>query len=90
LEYDSRFNVIDFKIGSVYRSGNTATKPKNIKYTLFLSNSKQLLQEAVMCQKTPKNQLVSATIDVDSVGSSRGDSLVIQIDVHPLIYRKKA
>jgi hypothetical protein len=44
LGYDSRFNAIDFKIGSVYKSGTTATKPKIVKYTLFLSNSKELLQ----------------------------------------------
>jgi len=40
LEYYSRFNVIDFKIGGVHKIKETATKPKLIKYSLFISNSK--------------------------------------------------
>jgi hypothetical protein len=40
LEYNSRFNTIDFKIGEVYQSKPTSTKPKLVKYTLLLSNSK--------------------------------------------------
>jgi hypothetical protein len=49
LEYSTRFNKIDFKVGSVYNSKNTSTKPLLVKYTLFIANSKELLQEAVMC-----------------------------------------
>ena len=40
LEYDSLFQKIDFKIGSVYRSKETETAVQSIKYTLYLSNSK--------------------------------------------------
>jgi hypothetical protein len=40
LEYSSRFNMIDFKIGEVYQTMKTETKPKLVKYTLYLSNSK--------------------------------------------------
>lgn len=52
LEYKSKFNMIEFLIGGVYRSKQTNTTVQKIVYTLYVSNSKTALQSAVMCEKS--------------------------------------
>ena len=54
LEYTPRFNKIDFSLGSVYAQKETKTEVLGVRYILYISNSQEKLQEAVMCEKSNK------------------------------------
>lgn len=81
LEFSSKFNSIEFKVGGVYKLKETKTKPVNIKYTLFVANSKEILQQAVMCEKNVKQNLVSATINTANVGTNASHTISVIMDV---------
>jgi len=80
LGYSSNFNNIDFKIGGIFQDKETATKVKKVKYTLFVSSSKEILQQAVNCEKYVKEKLVTTSISTDKVGPNKNYSLSINLD----------
>ena len=81
LEYESVFNNIKFKVGAVHTTKETNTTVKRIKYTLYISNSKEELQEAVMCEKEKDESIVRRISVHSTVGKNSDEKISIKVPV---------
>jgi hypothetical protein len=63
LSYTTRYNIIKFIIGGVFISKPTKTTVQSIKYTLYISNSREFLQEGVMCKKNEVTKLLTVNVN---------------------------
>ena len=55
IQYSSKFNKIDFLLGSVFQQKETQTVVRSIRYILYISNDIDLLQSAVMCEQSDRD-----------------------------------
>lgn len=81
LEYVSSFQKINFKVGAVYQSKETSTRVDKIKYTLYISDSKEKIQEAVMCELIEDEKLFKITTHDNTPGKNSKASLIIPVKV---------
>ena len=81
IEYTSKFNKIDFDLGAVFQSKETNTSVVKIRYSLYISNDKEQLQEAVMCERVGKNKILHYVTSSKEAGKTSSAKTTISVPV---------
>jgi type 1 glutamine amidotransferase len=89
LGYTTGFNKIQFIIGGVYKSRPTNTSVQSVKYTLYISNSRELLQQGVMCTKSMKEKLFSIQVNSSKVGDMQPPEIAVDLEVNTILCIEK-
>lgn len=55
---------------------------QSVRYNLYISNSREQLQRAVMCQMTPLTNVISVQVNSTKVGDSVAPQLEVNLEVN--------
>lgn len=89
IEYASKFNKIDFLLGSVFQQKETKTQVRSIRYILYISNDKDLLQQAVMCEQSNRDNVLHYRSVVHEAGRTSNSKITVSVSVYSCLILEK-
>jgi hypothetical protein len=90
LGYSTSFNKILFTIGGLFKTRATNTTVESVKYTLYISNERKLLQQGLMCLKSAKGPLLEISVNSSEVGVNGPPEIVVEVEVSICVYAEKS